>query len=44
MSAGVVVEDLGGDIMCVEVSSKTGQGLNDLIEAIAVLRETEVEE
>lgn len=41
LNNGIVVEDLGGDIMSVEISSKTGQGLDELVEAIAVMREAE---
>ena len=36
---GLVPEDMGGDIICVPVSSKTGEGLDDLIEAILLQAE-----
>ena len=35
----IVVEDLGGDVQDVEVSAKTGQGLDKLIDAIALQSE-----
>ncbi len=35
----VVVEKLGGDVQDVEVSALTGQGINDLLEAIALQAE-----
>lgn len=39
MALGVEIEDFGGDIPCVEVSSVTGQGLPDLLETISALAE-----
>jgi translation initiation factor IF-2 len=40
MSAnGVVSEDWGGDAMFVEVSAKTGQGVDDLLEGVALQSE-----
>lgn len=36
---GVLVEDLGGDIVCVEVSAKTGQGIKELLELILLSSE-----
>jgi translation initiation factor IF-2 len=36
---GLVPEEMGGDVMCVPVSAKTGQGLNDLVEAILLQAE-----
>ncbi|GAA5876303.1 hypothetical protein JCM16303_007093 [Sporobolomyces ruberrimus] len=39
MSAGVEVEDFGGDIPCVEVSSLTGQGLPELLETVSAIAE-----
>ncbi|GAA5889403.1 hypothetical protein JCM5296_006351 [Sporobolomyces johnsonii] len=39
MSAGVEVEDFGGDVPCVEVSSVTGQGLPELLETISAIAE-----
>ena len=35
----VVVEEMGGDVQTVEVSAKTGLGLNNLLEAIALQAE-----
>lgn len=31
---GILVEDLGGDVVAIEVSAKTGQGINELLELI----------
>ncbi|TNY21003.1 hypothetical protein DMC30DRAFT_351363 [Rhodotorula diobovata] len=39
MAAGVEVEDFGGDVPCVEVSSLTGQGLAELVETISAIAE-----
>ena len=39
MEHGLVDENLGGDVQMVEVSAKTGQGLDDLKEAIALAGE-----
>lgn len=39
LSAGVELEELGGDIPCVSVSGKTGKGLDELEETIAALAE-----
>ncbi|GAA6058946.1 hypothetical protein JCM10212_002898 [Sporobolomyces blumeae] len=39
MAAGVEVEDFGGDIPCVEVSSHTGQGLPELLETVSAIAE-----
>ncbi|GAA6003088.1 hypothetical protein JCM10207_001979 [Rhodosporidiobolus poonsookiae] len=39
MAAGVEVEDFGGDVPCVEVSSVTGQGLAELLETISAIAE-----
>ena len=39
LAADVAVEELGGDVPCVEVSSKTGQGLAELVETISALAE-----
>ena len=36
---GVLVEDFGGDVPVVEVSAKTGKGINDLLEMINLLWE-----
>ena len=38
-SEGVVVEDWGGDIVSVEVSAKTGQNLDKLLDAVLALAE-----
>eukprot|EP01089_Gocevia_fonbrunei_P012996 TRINITY_DN3215_c0_g1_i4.p1 TRINITY_DN3215_c0_g1~~TRINITY_DN3215_c0_g1_i4.p1 ORF type:complete len:126 (+),score=17.10 TRINITY_DN3215_c0_g1_i4:79-456(+) len=32
----IVVEDLGGEVQCVEVSAPTGKGVDDLLEAITL--------
>ncbi|MBI2298553.1 MAG: translation initiation factor IF-2, partial [Armatimonadetes bacterium] len=37
----LVPEDLGGDIVCVECSAKTGDGLPDLLEALVLVAEME---
>src|SRR5690606_31008958 len=34
MSLGLVPEDFGGDIMVVSMSAKTGEGMDDLLDAI----------
>lgn len=34
---GVVVEDFGGDVVCVPVSAKTGEGLDHLLEMILLV-------
>ncbi|KAI5480549.1 hypothetical protein MNV49_000245 [Pseudohyphozyma bogoriensis] len=39
MAAGIEVEELGGDIPCVEVSSVTGKGLPELLETVNALAE-----
>ncbi|GAA5873367.1 hypothetical protein JCM3774_000760 [Rhodotorula dairenensis] len=39
LAADVAVEELGGDVPCVEVSSMTGQGLAELVETISALAE-----
>ncbi|CEQ41269.1 SPOSA6832_02975 [Sporobolomyces salmonicolor] len=39
MAAGVEIEDFGGDIPCVEVSSVTGHGLPELLETISAIAE-----
>ncbi|KZT58983.1 hypothetical protein CALCODRAFT_494224, partial [Calocera cornea HHB12733] len=39
MIEGVQVEDLNGDVPCVEVSGLTGQGLDTLIETISTMAE-----
>jgi len=38
---GVVVESLGGNVPCVEVSAKTGKGITDLLELILLVAEME---
>lgn len=38
---GVVVEELGGAVPCVEVSAMTGQGLRDLLDVILLVAELE---
>ncbi len=39
LSAGVELEELGGDIPCVHVSGKTGKGLDELEETVATMAE-----
>lgn len=39
LSTGVQLEDFGGDIPCVEISGKTGQGLDRLEETLLALSE-----
>lgn len=39
MTAGVVVEELGGEVLCVEISAKTKLGVEDLKEAIELTAE-----
>ncbi|KAK4051423.1 translation initiation factor IF-2 [Microbotryomycetes sp. JL201] len=39
MAAGIEIEDFGGDVPCVEVSSMTGQGLPELLETISTIAE-----
>ena len=39
MAHDVIAEDFGGEIMTVEVSAKTGKGINDLLDAIVVKAE-----
>ncbi|MBN1234378.1 MAG: translation initiation factor IF-2 [Candidatus Coatesbacteria bacterium] len=36
---GVLLEEYGGDVIAVEVSAKTGSGINDLLERILLLSE-----
>lgn len=36
---GLVIEEWGGDIICVPVSAKTGEGINDLLENILLVSE-----
>lgn len=36
---GVQVEELGGDVMCVEVSAKKKKGINELLESILLVSE-----
>lgn len=38
---GIYIEGYGGDISCVEISSKTGQGVDELLEMILFLAEVE---
>jgi translation initiation factor IF-2 len=37
--AGIAVEDLGGEVPCVEVSGLTGKGLDDLTETLSAVAE-----
>lgn len=36
---GLVVEEWGGDVMCVPVSAKTGDGINELLEDVLLIAE-----
>jgi translation initiation factor IF-2 len=36
---GLLIEEWGGDIICTEVSAKTGQGIDDLLENILLIAE-----
>ncbi len=36
---GIVVEELGGEVPCVKVSAKTGEGIKDLVEMIVLVAE-----
>lgn len=36
---GLVPEDWGGDVICVPISAKTGQGIDELLEAILLVAE-----
>jgi translation initiation factor IF-2 len=36
---GIIVESFGGDILCVEISAKTGKGINELIDLIQLVAE-----
>lgn len=36
---GVVVEDFGGDVLCAEVSAKSGRGMSDLLDKILLQAE-----
>ena len=38
---GIVVEDWGGEIVAVEISAKTGQGIDELLEMILIVAEME---
>jgi len=38
---GIVVEDLGGDVVSAEISALTGDGVDDLLEMIALVAEVE---
>ncbi|KIK82089.1 hypothetical protein PAXRUDRAFT_832418 [Paxillus rubicundulus Ve08.2h10] len=37
LAAGVLLEEHGGDVPCIEVSGLTGKGLADLVETLAVM-------
>ena len=39
MNHGLVPEDFGGDIICVQVSAKKGEGIKDLLEMILLQAE-----
>ena len=41
LAEGVQLETFGGDIPCVPVSGLTGKGLNDLVETISLIAETQ---
>lgn len=36
---GLVIEEWGGDVICVPVSAKTGEGINDLLENVLLVSE-----
>ena len=36
---GILVEDWGGDVICVEVSAKTGEGIDSLLEMLLLVAE-----
>ena len=36
---GLVIEEWGGDVMCIPVSAKKGEGISDLLESILILAE-----
>lgn len=38
-SENILVEDWGGDILCIEMSAKTGEGLDKLLDAILLVSE-----
>ncbi len=38
---GIVCEEWGGDVICVPVSAKTGEGIDELLETILLIAETE---
>jgi translation initiation factor IF-2 len=37
LAAGVLLEEHGGDVPCIEVSGLTGKGLPDLVETLAIM-------
>jgi len=39
--AGVLVEELGGKVVCIPISARTGQGIKELLEMILLLAEME---
>jgi len=39
LTHGVVAEDFGGDVQCIDVSAKTGQGIDDLLDAVLLQAE-----
>jgi len=39
LSHGVVAEDFGGEVQCIDVSAKTGQGIDDLLDAVLLQAE-----
>ena len=39
MEHGLVPEEVGGDIVCVDVSAKTGAGLDQLLEMVSLQAE-----
>jgi len=41
MQAGLIAEDYGGDTITVELSAKTGQGIDDLLEMLTLVAELE---
>jgi len=41
LESNVVVEDLGGETICIEISARSGKGVNDLLEAVMVQAESD---
>lgn len=41
VEAGIYIEGYGGDVPCVEISAKTGQGVDFLLETLAIIADME---